>query len=296
MTTADVHPDLRRISRLLPHSPVRASTLPLVRVGIRLARPGARGVPTLNVGDGVSVRLHTPAAPRGDGSAMLWIHGGGYVMGSPAQDDALCAAFADRVGVTVAAVSYRFAPEHPYPAALDDCHTALRWLRARPQTDPAKTVVAGASAGGGLAAALSLRIRDADEVAPALQLLTYPMLDDRTRTASSPARAHRMWGAASNAYAWNAYLGTADPADAVPARHDDLSGVAPAWIGVGSTDLFYDEDLAYAQRLRDAGVACDVEVIPGAFHGFDSVAPRTPVARAFLATRARAVERALDGR
>ncbi|MGZ8176458.1 alpha/beta hydrolase [Williamsia sp. SKLECPSW1] len=295
MAPHDVHPDLRTASRLLPRSPVRRTTLPLLRVGARLI-PGRRGVTVVPVGDGVSVRLHMPRSPRDDGAAMLWIHGGGYLIGSPAQDDALCAAFAERVGMIVAAVSYRFAPEHPYPAALDDAHTALRWLRSRPEVDPSATVIAGASAGGGLTAALALRLRDEGEPRPALQLLTYPMLDDRTRTASSPARAHRLWSARSNAFAWEAYLAGADRSIAVPARRTDLTGLPRTWIGVGSTDLFYDEDLDYARRLREQGVDCDVEVIPGAFHGFDSVAPRTPVVRAFLATRVRAVERALDAR
>lgn len=295
MAAVDVHPDLRIAHRLLPRSPVTRTTLPLLRAATRLVR-GRRGVSEVAIGDGVSVRLHNPARPREDGAALLWIHGGGYVFGTPTQDDALCAAFAERVGMTVAAVSYRFAPEHPYPAALDDVHAALRWLRGRPDVDPTATVIGGASAGGGLTAALALRVRDQRETPPALQLLTYPMLDDRTRSASSPPRAHRLWGARSNAFAWEAYLAGADRSAAVPARREDLSGLPRTWIGVGSTDLFYDEDLAYARRLREDGVDCDVDVVPGAFHGFDSVAPRSPVARAFLATRVRAMERALDAR
>lgn len=295
MAAVDVHPDLRIAHRLLPRSPVTRAILPVARAATRLLR-GRRGVSQVAIGDGVTVRVHTPARPREDGAAMLWIHGGGYVFGSPVQDDALCAAFAERIGMTVAAVSYRFAPEHPYPSALDDVHTALRWLRDRPDVDPAATVIAGASAGGGLTAGLALRLRDGGETLPALQLLTYPMLDDRTRTASSPPRAHRLWGARSNAFAWEAYLAGADRALAVPARREDLSGLPRTWIGVGSIDLFYDEDLTYAHRLREDGVHCDVEVVPGAFHGFDTVVPRSPVSRAFLATRVRAVERALDAR
>ena len=196
--------------------------------------------------------------------ALLWIHGGGYVMGTAKQDDRLCRRFARELGVTVAAVDYRLAPEHPYPAPLEDCYAALTWLAALPAVDPARVAIGGASAGGGLTAALALLARDRGEVTPTLQLLAYPMLDDRS--ASGPENPnYRLWSPKSNRFGWAAYLGNADPNIAVPARHEDLSGLPPAWIGVGTNDLFHDEDLAYAERLTAAGVPCQVEVVPGAF-------------------------------
>jgi acetyl esterase/lipase len=195
----------------------------------------------------------------------------------------------------VASVEYRLAPENPYPASLDDCYTALAWLDAQPNVNASRLIIGGASAGGGLAAALALMVRDRGEFTPVLQLLTYPMLDDRTsvRTDMDPKR-FRLWNQRSNQFGWASYLGDADPAVAVPARREDLSGLPPAWIGVGTNDLFYEEDLAYAERLRAAGVPCDIEVVPGAFHGFDYIAAGTDVSKAFFASQCSAMRAALS--
>jgi acetyl esterase/lipase len=222
----------------------------------------------------------------------LWIHGGGYVIGTAQQDDELCRRFARVLGVTVAAVDYRLAPEHPYPAPLEDCYAALTWLAALPAVDPARIAIGGASAGGGLAAALALLARDRGEITPTLQVLAYPMLDDRSgSTPENPN--YRLWGPKSNRFGWAAYLGNADPKVAVPARHEDLSGLPPAWIGVGTHDLFHDEDVAYAARLTAAGVPCQIETIPGAFHGFDLVVPKAGVSKAFFASQCASLRSAL---
>lgn len=245
---------------------------------------GADDVEALTLVSGVGVRLHRPAGNTEVAPALLWIHGGGYVMGSAKQDDALCRRFSRKLDVTVASVEYRLAPEHPYPAALDDCYSALTWLAGLPSVDPAQVAIGGASAGGGLAAALALLTRDRGEVKPALQLLAYPMLDDRS--ADEPTNLnYRLWSPSSNRFGWASYLAGTDPRVAVPARRDDLSGLPPAWIGVGTHDLFHDEDLAYAQRLNKAGVPCHVEVVPGAFHGFDLVAPKAKVSHSFFASQ-----------
>jgi acetyl esterase/lipase len=250
------------------------------------------GVEVLILGSGVGVRLHRPVGVSQPTAALLWIHGGGYVLGSARQDEALCQRFTRDLGMTVAAVDYRLAPEHPYPVPLEDCYSALTWLAGLPAVDPARVVIGGASAGGGLAAALALLARDRDDVTPVLQLLAYPMLDDRSgAVASSPN--YRLWGPKSNRFGWAAYLGDADPQIAVPARRDDLSGLAPAWIGVGTHDLFHDEDLAYAERLTAAGVPCDVEVVPGAFHGFDAVVPKAAVSQSFFASQCASLRTAL---
>jgi acetyl esterase/lipase len=161
-----------------------------------------------------------------------------------------------RLGITVASVEYRLAPEHPYPAALEDCHSALTWLAGLPGVDRGRLAIGGARAGGGLAAALALLARDRGSsgqgVTPAFQLLVYPMPDDRSwTTADNPN--YRLWNPRANRFGWTAYLGDADPQVAVPARRDDLSGLPPAWIGVGKNDLFHDEDLAYADRLKPPG-------------------------------------------
>ncbi|WP_229705057.1 alpha/beta hydrolase [Williamsia phyllosphaerae] len=299
MPTTDVHPDLRRIHRVLPTNPISARTVPLFRAATTLlALRAAKGVETVAVSADASVRVHRPPtagapARNSPGAALLWIHGGGYVLGRAVQDDLICARFARELGITVAAVDYRLAPEHPFPAPLDDCLAALSWLAAQPSVDASAIAVGGASAGGGLAAALVQRVHDLGQIRPAFQLLVYPMLDDRTTSPDESAvRNHRVWSGRSNVYGWSSYLADADRAAAVPARRTDLTGLPPAWIGVGGNDLFHDEDLAYAQRLRDAGVDCETTVIPGAFHGFDALVPRAAVSREFFAAQCAALRAA----
>lgn len=295
----EVHPDLRRIARVAPRRLVGPRTLPLIRrvlkVRERIASP--TDIEVLTLTSGVGVRLYRPATldssnADAPGPALLWIHGGGYIMGSAQQDDGLIRRFGEKLGITVASVDYRLAPEHPYPAALEDCYAALTWLAGLPAVDPARVAIGGASAGGGLAAALALLARDRGDITPTFQLLVYPMLDDRSATAPADPN-HRMWDSRANQFGWAAYLGTADPEVAVPARRTDLSGLAPAWIGVGTHDLFHDENLTYAQRLTEAGVPCQVDLVPGAFHGFDLVVPKYPVSQRFFAAQCDALRGAL---
>jgi acetyl esterase/lipase len=293
-----IHPDLRRVAGFLPRTGVSAKTLRLIRALESLPLPlmSAKDVDVLTLPSGREVRLHRPsgAAERGaPGAAMLWIHGGGYVIGRPSQSDDLCQRFARRLGITVAAPAYRLAPEHPYPAGLEDCYAALRWLASLPSVEPTRVAIGGESGGGGLAAALAFIARDRGEVSPALQLLSYPMLDDRAVASGAAARSYRMWNERSNRFAWASYLGDADPSVAVPARRDDLAGLPPAWIGIGTADLLYDQDVAYAERLLSAGVPCHLEVVPGAFHVFDRIAARAPVSRAYFDSQCSAVRTAL---
>jgi acetyl esterase/lipase len=293
MSTSDVHPDLRRIARLAPRTLVGPRSLRLIRALQGLQRGRADDVEVLTLTSGAGVRLFRPVGATDVAPALLWIHGGGYIIGNARQDDRLCRRFSRELGITVASVEYRLAPEHRYPAALDDCYSALTWLTRLPAVDPARLAIGGASAGAGLAAALALLARDRGEVTPALQLLAYPMLDDRSSSGPNN-RNYRLWSPSSNRFGWTAYLGGADPQAAVPGRRDDLSGVAPAWIGVGTHDLFYDEDAAYARRLTQAGVPCHLEVVPGAFHGFDMVAPKAQVSQNFFASQCAGLRTALQ--
>lgn len=251
-----------------------------------MTRVSARGGEMVHNGPW-SVRIHRPVAPAASAPAVLWIHGGGYVIGSAAQDDPICKKYAEQTGAVVASVEYRLAPEHPFPTPLEDCYSALLWLAEQPGIDPDRIAIAGASAGGGLAAALALLARDRGEIKPVLQILAYPMIDDRTalRTGIDES-GFRLWSNAANAFGWRSYTGY-EPGSAqvsglaAPSRHEDLSGLAPVWLGVGTQDLFHDEDLAYAERLMTAGIPCELHVTDGGYHAFDLAVPKAPVSRAF---------------
>lgn len=261
-----------------------------------LTVPGPQGAPPLRV------RLYRPKQAAGPVPGVLWIHGGGFVIGFPEQDERSSIALVHRLGIAVAAVQYRLAPANPFPAPLEDCYAALKWLHLEAKALgvlPTRLAIAGASAGGGLAAGLALLAHDRAEVPLVFQALIYPMLDDATVTRADLDTADlRMWTEHSNRFGWSAYLGKAPgSADvspyAAPARRKDLTRLPPAWIGVGTFDLFHDEDLAYARRLRDAGVPCELLAIPGAYHGFDVIQPRTGIVHQFRASWAEALRVAL---
>jgi acetyl esterase/lipase len=248
--------------------------------------PGEAGDPD------VRVRVHRPAAGT-TGAVLLWVHGGGHVLGAAEQDDPLLDRVVGRTGCVALAVDWRRAPEHPYPAALRDCHAVLRAVAAGlPGIDahPDHVVVAGASSGGGVAAGLTLLVRDRGEHALAGQLLIYPMLDDREltvsrRTVTDP----RVWNHVSNRIGWAAYLGSLAgdevPAPAAPARATSLAGLPPAWIATTELDLFRDEDIDYARRLLEAGVPTELHVYPGGVHGFDLFAPDASLTQRFCRDR-----------
>ncbi len=289
----EIHPDLRRVARFAPRQIVYPWSLPLLRRLPMGNRSGNDGVDVVDLPSGAGARLYRPTAAAAPTAALLWIHGGGYLLGSPEQDDALCRRYVQRLGIVVAAARYRLAPEHPYPIPLEDCYTVLTWLAGLPGVDADRIAIGGASAGGGLTAALSFLARDRGEVSPVLQVLSYPMLDDRTVGPDLDKPGFRLWNTRSNRFGWTSYLGGADPAVAVPARRTDLAGLAPAWLGVGTLDLFCAEDLAYAARLNAAGVECEVHEVPGAFHGFDGLAPKSAVSQAYFDSTCASLRRAL---
>lgn len=237
------------------------------------------------------LRIHRRAGTTGSarGSAVpgiLAMHGGGFVLGDAAVDDALFEVWCRRFDCVGVSVDYRLAPETPYPGALDDCHRALAWMRGHADElgiDPARIGVFGVSAGGGLAAGLSLLVRDRGETPVAFQALLYPMLDDRQVTVSSRWPDVPRWDPGSNGFGWQSYLGarygTQDvPPYAAPARADDLGGLPPTCVVVGTADAFLDEDVAFAQRAWHTGVPTELHVFAGGYHGFAAPACGSPLA------------------
>lgn len=216
--------------------------------------------------------LYVPDAPRG---AILNIHGGGYVMGTANREDAAMRSLAAATGAVILSVDYRLAPEFPYPAALGDCREGLKYLHeaaAGLGYDRRSIAVRGVSAGGGLAAALALLVRDAVDYPIAHLSLLYPMLDDRTEAQEHAGQF--VWTARANRFGWQSYLGklVSVPQLAAPARAHDVAGLPPTLIAVGAIDLFATENIAFAARLVEAGVPTELHLYPGAYHGFNLVA------------------------
>lgn len=206
--------------------------------------PGAAGEMLANI--------YEPAGRNRDKlPAMLWIHGGGYVMGHPDMDHVLCERFVQTAGCVVVSVDYRLAPEHPYPAAIEDCYTGLVWMTDEAESlgiDVNRVAIAGASGGGGLTAALALMARDKGGPALIFQMPLYPMLDNRNITPSSHeiTEDHATWNRTNNLTAWSMYLGEKNDASeispyAVPSRAENLAGLPPTYTCVGQLDLFRDE-------------------------------------------------------
>jgi acetyl esterase/lipase len=255
-------------------------------------------------GTPLSVRLYRTPGTDSRG-VLLYLHGGGMFMGSLETHDGVCRTYASVTGLPVMAVDYRLAPEYPFPAPVDDCYAALIWLAssaAEHGLDPSNIVVAGESAGGGLAAAVALKARDEQGPAIAGQMLVCPMLDDRTVTADADLDAVAVWSYGDHVTAWGAYLGP-DPVEsayATPLRATDLSGLPPTYLEVGELDIFRIEDLAYTRRLLDAGVPVEFHLHPGVPHAFDLFAPHAQVSQRAMADRrrflARVTESGRDGK
>lgn len=306
---AHVNPDLRPIARAILQSqaleakvPARRGRppppAPLPAGALTYQARGNPGEPPVTVYAIGAEAGH--AAPRG---AILFIHGGGLVAGNARDDLRRLQLLAGRLDCVIVTVQYRLAPATHFPGPLEDCYAALKWLYRNPATlgvDPARIVVMGESAGGGLAAMLTIAARDRGEVPVTFQALIYPMLDDRTGSSRpvGPDIGTLVWRPSDNRKGWTAFLGqpagsTSVPAGSVPARVRDLAGLPPTFIGVGSIDLFAIEDITFAQRLVAAGVPVELLVVPGAFHGFQFIAPNAPVSRHFTATLDDALVRAL---
>ncbi|MXY04385.1 MAG: alpha/beta hydrolase [Gammaproteobacteria bacterium] len=216
--------------------------------------------------------------------AVLWIHGGGYVMGAP--DDIRAMGIAMEFDCTLFSVDYRVAPEHPFPAAPEDCYAALTWLMSGDSgydIDTSRVVLAGPSGGGGLAAGVALMNRDRADFPLRLQLLIYPMLDNLHGTISGEYENHPVWNRGDSDNAWEMYLdgtpGQAASPYASATRAENLAGLPPTYICVGAVDLFRDECIEYGTRLMAAEIPTELAVFPGVYHGAESLAPDAAVSQ-----------------
>lgn len=292
-----IEPSLLPGLDFMPALDLSAESLPAIREGMEqmtalAPEPQDSGVEwredriTAPDGHELVVRIYRPSTSSGALPAVLHIHGGGYVVGSVRTNHLSNIELAAATSALILSVDYRLAPETVAPGAVEDCYAALQWLHDNAGTlgvDAARIAVRGESAGGGLAAALALLARDRGGPSIAHQNLIYPMLDDRTCITRLPAHLGAfVWTPQANAFGWRALLGQ-EPGSAnvspyaAPARADDVSRLPAAFIAVGALDLFLVEDMDYARRLIEAGVATELHVYPGAYHGFDVLPDAAPV-------------------
>lgn len=254
--------------------------------------PGPDGAPD------IKVRIYRPVDATGTLPGIYFIHGGGMILGDIDGEDAVATSVCEQVDAVVVSVEYRLAPEHPYPAPVEDCYAGLAWMArhaAELRVDPDRLAVYGGSAGGGLTIATSMLARDRAFPALRFQMPIYPMIDDRNETPSSHEITDvGLWDRAGNIEAWKWYLGDGKPDQyAAPARAEDLAGLPPTYIDVGTLDLFRDEDITFAMRLMAAGIPTELHVSPGAYHAAEVFAPAAPLSERIWTRRFEALRRAL---
>ena len=248
------------------------------------------------------LRVYISESQKPSGLGVLFIHGGGLVIGNYRMHASTCVRYVNEFGAVVCSPQYRFAPDHPYPAALEDCFEAWRWMQENASDlgiDPERIVVAGASAGGGLAAKLAQHLQDEGGIQPVAQSLHCPMLDDRSAANCELDPINHIGCSNMQArFGWDSYLGCNSgsddvPEDAVPARRENLADLPPTWIGIGKLDVFYEDSVEYARRLQRAGVPTTIHSSPGGPHGFEAVAPETDLARTQLGSEIETLRRYL---
>lgn len=247
-----------------------------------------RFIPGRNGGPDIRIRLFRPLGITGNLPGMLYIHGGGMLMGNPEDYLAIIKNFIDARPCVIVAPDYRKALDAPYPAAFNDCYDSLLWMNENVKQlgmVQDKLIVAGHSAGGGLAAAVSLKATDTNAVKIAFQMPVYPMLDDRQNTESAMNNNAPGWSSKSNNLGWSAYLKdlvkqrAVIPPYAAPARADDYSHLPPTITFVGDLEPFRDETIQYVDNLRRAGIPVTFRLFKGCFHAFDVVFPKLEISR-----------------
>jgi acetyl esterase len=260
----------------------------------RRSVPGPPGEPD------VQLCIITPRELAAPAAALYWIHGGGFVLGDVDGDMITPTHIADTLGAVVVSVEYRLAPEHPFPAPVEDCYAGLTWMAeqaAELGIDRNRLAIGGLSAGGGLAAAVALMARDRGRPALCFQLLDIPELDDRLCTPSVKEYVDTpLWNHPNAILSWRAYLGPDHDGEtspyAAPARAPDLSGLPPAYVVTCEFDPLRDEGIEYAQRLMQAGVPTELHHYPGTFHGASGAGVGTAIASRMVSDRTAALARA----
>lgn len=309
-----VNPELRALYPMLKQATARA---PLSNETLAAARASSFPFPPLAApafaermipgGPGApDVRIYVINAGTSSDTpkpAILHMHGGGFILGDAKTSVHTLQEIALALNCVIVTVDYRLAPETRFPGSLEDNYAGLKWLYTNANdlgVDRNRIAVMGESAGGGHAAMLAIAARDRGEIPVIYQALIYPMLDDRTGSTRHmpPYMGMVIWTADDNRYGWTSLLGIPAgsahvPRGAVPARVEDLRGLPPTFIGVGSIDLFADEDIDYARRLLDAGIPTELHVVPGAFHGFDGI-PGTKLSAQFRTTLIAALTQGLN--
>jgi len=280
----NIDPELKPFVEAIPTQVVSRENLAQVREVSKANRAGVE-LPETSVSvservisnNGREIKLHvyTPEGALPENPALLWFHGGGYVLGT--SDDFQALMIAEACRCTVISVDYSIAPEHPFPAGADDGYAALEWLFQNTEElriNAQRIAIGGSSAGAGMAAGVSLMNRDRNDLPLVFQFLLYPMLDNLHDTDSGKIENHVLWCRESSLNAWEMYLdgvpGLDASAYAAASRATDLSGLPSTYVAVGTQDLFRDEDIDFAQRLMAADVPTKLEVFPGIFHGAEA--------------------------
>lgn len=290
-----VNPELLAGLEMFQDLDLRPEYLQAIREGSAQMRPPTVIDDSLSITDEIiagtdanplPLRIYRPKSTTEALPALLWIHGGGYILGSIDDNDDLCMRFVKDANCVVVSVDYRLAPEHPYPAPIEDCYSALKWIADNAEAiniDPHRIGVAGASAGGGLTAALTLLARDRQYPSICFQMPLYPMIDDQNQTPSTnEIKEGFVWNQKTNEAGWKMYLGEIYgteniPAYAAPARAEDYRNLPYTYTCVGQLDPFRDETLTYVTKLAQAGVDVEFHLYPGAYHGFEAINPNADV-------------------
>lgn len=307
-----VNPELLSTLEILPDFDFRPENLPAIQEGILQMRPATVVDESLSLTDEsivgpdanpLRVRIYRPKSNNESLPVLLWIHGGGYILGSIEESDDLCMNFVKGANCVVVSVDYRLAPEHPYPAPIEDCYAALKWIADNAESlniDSNRIGVAGASAGGGLTAALTLLARDRQYPSVCFQMPLYPMIDDRNNTPSTnEIKEGFVWNQKTNEIGWKMHLGKIHgtnliPAYAAPARAEDYRNLPYTYTCVGQLDPFRSETLTYVTKLAEAGVDVEFHLYPGAYHGFELTNPNAEISIRALNEYIQAVKTGLN--